>query len=95
VPKPEVADPEPIDGDYVGMHDGALTLDTSAGGRWIPEGDIGEVKKRLGSHWAEGLAFGAVLDVMVVLLVASQWSRLMGPGPSVGLVGAAPPAGGL
>jgi hypothetical protein len=68
---PEAAGPEsePIDGEFVGTSGGKLTLQTTNRDRAFPEGDIAELKRRSGSHWLEGLVFGAVVDVTVAVII--------------------------
>jgi hypothetical protein len=70
-PGPEAADPEPVDGTYVGTHDSRLTLKTATGERTIQEGDVAELKK-LGSHWFEGLMIGALVDLTLASVVAVE-----------------------
>jgi hypothetical protein len=86
--KPEVAGAEKFDGDYVGMQDDKLTLQmpTQPHLITIPKGQIGEVQKRLGSYWLEGLLIGAVVDagIMIAGLIVlhNDWPpRDAGPRP--------------
>jgi hypothetical protein len=80
------AEPEPVDGNYVGAHDGRLTLQTEGRDRTYPEGDISELRRRSGSHWLEGLLFGAVADVTIAVIVVLAVSAKSKPSTDPGTV---------
>lgn len=69
------------DGDGNGR---VIVLDTPEGRQRIPESDVSAVHVESGSHWAVGMAVGAVLDVMLVMFVVNVANHPLGGGMGAG-----------